>query len=735
MYFELLLICCAGYLMQNMCDRRMLSKEEGQREKQDILLWAGILLLLLIFYQKTASVAQLLCGYLLMGGIFVIWSLRRAVRGIAPAAGFLLKAVLIPVIYSVAVSVYEPSADDGMSGEIVHLWFWIISLLLVFSEKIKAGLQGLDQYMRYEALFRILMVSVPVWCFVIVEQSCNEILDEMDWLFLSGNLVFLLLWYVCLYVIVPCKKWMAGVFLTTGLVFGLANYYVSQFRGSPAMPSDLLSLHTAFQVAGGYAFEITAPVMTGVLYWYAAITLLCCLPDTEKTPGWKGRPAAGSLIVVLCIWCLGHLDIEEQYQMQTVDQWQVNNLYNKKGSVLSFAGLAKKMKVEKPDGYSTRLAEEKLRHAESEQKKAQDPVTPSVIVVMDESFSDLRSLGDFACTQEYLKEWYATDDFACRGSLYVSIYGGFTANTEFEFLTGCSLANCVPGVVPYQIYDLKNVGNLAGMLTDTGYTATAIHPQYKGNWNRMRTYAKFGFDDFLGMEDFEDPRYVRSHISDESSFDKVKEVYEKNRNKQFLFNVTMQNHGGYNPQDLSDEKIIRLKKKPEQYTDVEAYLTLMRESDQAVKELLDYFREVPDPVIVCIFGDHHPGVDKEWIEEVMGKPAADLSLEEAEKKYAVPYMIWANFDTPYEQCEMDTSANYLGALLLENAGLPQSAFTGFLQQMRKEIPVINASGYQTKDGVWHKLDEKDRQGWLEAYAMVQYYAMFDNGRVQDYFLP
>ncbi len=112
---------------------------------------------------------------------------------------------------------------------------------------------------------------------------------------------------------------------------------------------------------------------------------------------------------------------------------------------------------------------------------------------------------------------------------------------EVYFLTGNSIANCASGTVPYQIYDLKNVGNLAGILKADGYQAFAVHPQYKGNWNRMRTYANFGFDDFLGIEDFEDPRYVRSFVSDQSSFDKVIELYEQDRGKQFIFNVTMQN--------------------------------------------------------------------------------------------------------------------------------------------------------------------------------------------------
>lgn len=740
MYFQIVLFCCVGFLLQRgigknrMADGNMTGHSLEDRQacaawaRRHAAVCAGIPVLLVLFTGRMFSVTELLCICAAAGGIVCIRWFLQLMRPAGPAVGICLKMALILLVFYAAVFYYKPEQGSGdISRDMLYVQLFLWSALLVFSRRAREYLEGHGGH----AWFAVLTCITPVWGFYMIERVRNGVLGTMGWLYVTGNIFLLALLHACLYCVLPYKKLAIGSFLTACFVFGLANYYVSLFKGNPVMPNDLLSLNTAFQVAGGYEFQMTGQAAAGLLHWYASVGILCSLPAGKTAAGWKWKAAVGSLAVVLCINAVICLDAEK-YQLGAIDQWTVNNFYNTKGSVLGFAGLVKKLKIEEPEGYSIQRAQQLLENSMDAGNVRKD-WAPAVIAVMDESFSDLRSLGDFSCSQEYLKEWNAMDDYACRGTLYVSTYGGGTANSEFEFLTGNSIANCASGTIPYQIYDLKNTGNLAGILTNDGYQATAVHPQYKGNWNRMRTYANFGFDDFLGSGDFESPRYIRSHISDESSFDKVIELYEQNGGRQFIFNVTMQNHGGYLIEDMAGMDCIQLKKEWEAYTDVQTYLTLMRESDQAVRKLLDYFRNIDEPVIVCIFGDHHPAVSADWIAEVMGKPAEGLSLEDVQKKYAVPYLIWANFETPYEQCSVNLSANYLGALLLENAGLRQSAYTGFLQKMREEIPAVNALGYQTKDGAWHALDEEDESGWMADYRIVQYYAMFEEKREMKYF--
>ena len=218
---------------------------------------------------------------------------------------------------------------------------------------------------------------------------------------------------------------------------------------------------------------------------------------------------------------------------------------------------------------------------------------------------------------------------------------------------------CIIGTILMIIFCvLKNIGNMTDILNRNGYITTAIHPEYKGNWTRTRVYESFGFDTFLNIDNFESPERIHDSVSDCVSFDKVIEVFESSDCPQFIFNVTMQNHGGYDINKMSGFELVELKETWRGFSDVETYLTLIRESDKAIGQLLEYFRTVDRLVIVCIFGDHQPGVNGVWIEEVMGKTKEQITFEEQQRKYCVPYMIWANYDTKKSPQILNTSTPF-----------------------------------------------------------------------------
>ena len=120
----------------------------------------------------------------------------------------------------------------------------------------------------------------------------------------------------------------------------------------------------------------------------------------------------------------------------------------------------------------------------------------------------------------------------------------------------------------------------------------------------------------------------------------------------------------------------------------------------------------------------------------MGKTKEQITFEEQQRKYCVPYIIWANYDMGKSPQTLNTSSNYLGALLLDQAGIDRSDYMKFLVQMQKEIPILNAFGYQTKDEVWHSFEETiEVSKWIYDYKIVQYNAMFDTKRNKKYYIP
>ena len=189
--------------------------------------------------------------------------------------------------------------------------------------------------------------------------------------------------------------------------------------------------------------------------------------------------------------------------------------------------------------------------------------------------------------------------------LFRSILGGLTANTEFEALTGNSLSLLSPAVVPYQNQVQHDMPSLARVLENQGYETMAMHPSGENAWNRNQVYSHFGFDEFIHQGVWEVPyEHIRLFISDECNFKEIVHRYE-NRNPEapfFLFDVTIQNHGGYYKEIPLDIDIVNVGKTDAgemgDVCEVQTYLNLLKTSDDAFGELVAYFEKVEDPVII-----------------------------------------------------------------------------------------------------------------------------------------
>ena len=248
-----------------------------------------------------------------------------------------------------------------------------------------------------------------------------------------------------------------------------------------------------------------------------------------------------------------------------------------------------------------------------------------------------------------------------------------------------------------------------------------MHPYPAENWKRDECYPNMGFDEFLAGDYYKGCETFRNYVSDRADYQKIIELVEQKKNpddKLFVFNVTMQNHGGYDIPLRSDIDLISVEKQYENYGDLINYLTLMRESDKAFIKLLEYFSEQDDPVLICMFGDHQPALDDVFISS-LGEYS---EIADIEKRYITPYIIWGNYDFDLGNENKDMSINYLGANLLKIAGI-HSEYMEYLLDLEKEIPIINQAGYQTADEKWHDISEENDK--LNEYKALQYYELFE----------
>ena len=313
------------------------------------------------------------------------------------------------------------------------------------------------------------------------------------------------------------------------------------------------------------------------------------------------------------------------------------------------------------------------------------------------------------------------------------VFGATTANSEFEFLTGNSMAFAPKGTVPYQLYMKNPTYGLPRLLKESGYRTVAIHANYATNWNRKTAYQYLGFDEFLDFDSFTDPPVIRSSVADLGDYQKIISLTEEKEEGEplFVFDVTMQNHGGYEEEYETAVHLTGIDDMPK----TEQYLTLIRESDQALKYLLDYYRQVEEPTMIVLFGDHQPAVEEEFYEELYGMALEEVAEEDYLRRYITPFLIWTNYETENMHSEA-MSAQYLSVAVLCRANLELSPFLYFVSQMYDTAPVVHAMGYYDSEMVWNSWDdwkEKPEYPMFRQFDYLQYHNMFDRKRIDGLF--
>ena len=315
-----------------------------------------------------------------------------------------------------------------------------------------------------------------------------------------------------------------------------------------------------------------------------------------------------------------------------------------------------------------------------------------------------------------------------KGTAVSSVIGGLTANAEYEFLTGNSIY-FMKNHVPYQQHINGDTYSLVRVLKDRGYGAVAVHPYDAVGYNRPRVYAHFGFDDLITNEDFTPAEMTRNmYISDRDSYAKVIETYEQIRKEgkpAFIFNITMQNHSHYHSGFYGDD-VISLPGREGQFAEAEEYLALIRESDEDILYLLDYFSQAEDPTVVLLFGDHQPNFDTGFYEAAYGKPSGEFTSQDRIRSYEVPFFIWANYDIPEEQ-GLYTSLNFLSALLFDRTGISCTPYQNYLRELYDAVPSVSRNWYVDATGTVYSYHGQNPElaQMLERYWYVQYYHIFE----------
>ena len=511
-------------------------------------------------------------------------------------------------------------------------------------------------------------------------------------------------------------------------IYALINSFVQQFRGNPILPFDIYSIRTAMNVAGEYKFSLTLNQIIFIilsLVYLIIILMIFHFAESKKIRP-LGRNTILTFILIGCVYSLYFSKpIVAKYGI-AVDVWDQAGGFKRNGVALSLMDNASYMAMKKPSNYNSAILEEdmdKVVPTENMYDSISDTEVKNIIVIMNESFSDLSVIGDFDTNVDYLSYYHSLD--AIKAYTYTSVYGGATANSEFEFLTGNSIGLLPRGAMAYTMYMKDGIKSLVDILKNNGFYSTTIHTYWKSGYNREKAYDVLKFDEkhFLDEYELNDDDYHRVYPNDNFTYQKVLDyLNQSNHDKNFVFCVTMQNHGGYYIEGYDAE--VKIEDEPGKYYDVEQYLTSLNSSDQALEKLINYYANSDEPTLIVQFGDHQPRLGDGFYEKLYGKSTDNLTLEETQKKYMTPYLIWANYplDTSVSK---NMSINYLSTMTLQAANIQLPKYNQFLNNLYLKYPVISAIGVIDTQGNYMTLDSLKEDEMINLYERLQYNNMFD----------
>ena len=584
--------------------------------------------------------------------------------------------------------------------------------------------------MPVHPVIRILFALViPLGCFYTFETLTHQ-MSTMIELAKRLNIAFYYWLFLFVFFIAGRTSISMAICVSAIAIIGVGNYFVVMFRSNPIVPWDIYSFETAMSVADNYVFSVD-----WALAEHIAMFILMLIVGVRTNIRLNKKILRPILTVAMCIPAYFYISYLWQDNLERntgLNDTLFNAKYmdSKDGFFVSFILDIHFLQIEEPKNYSDEYALSLLNEQEVEKVETPEEL-PDIIAIMDETFSDPAVLGEFETNKDYMPFVHSIlrGEVANTISGYtdVSVLGGNTANSEFEFLTGNSMAFFPNGSVPYLQYIRDGISTIVPQLEEYGYTTYGTHPYRAKGWNREFIYDLMGFDYryFQGSFPFEDK--LRNYVSDEADFKSILEWRNNTEGPFFMFNVTMQNHSNYGGDfDNFDPQIVAKFKNTYSNKYLNKYLSLMYETDQDVASLLSELSQSDRKTIVVFWGDHQPNdyvvrpIYKEY-----GLDFDNQTYEQQQQRQKTPFFIWANYDIQ-EQTNVEISLNYLNILLFETAGLQLDEYQTFRKNLwQGQIPMMNAVGYRNDDGDLVEYDDapEEIQNLLNEYQNIQYYRM------------
>lgn len=360
---------------------------------------------------------------------------------------------------------------------------------------------------------------------------------------------------------------------------------------------------------------------------------------------------------------------------------------------------------------------------------------PAIIVIMNESWWNLdnRIGEEVIFSADPMQPYHELSGKCSSGYLSTNIYGGGTISSETEFLTGINTKYLLSDAGIYVETRSRKIPSVVDYFHALNYHTTAIHPYYGNFYSRDKIYAQMGFDKVIFEDSMDYTDIYTRYISDESLVRQIIKEYEDGkesaRRNQFIFAVSIANHDrslNYKNDVVEDYPYpIEVTVKNEEVSEAERsdlvntvngiYL-----ANKAFAQLVDYFEQKEEPVLVVMYGDHIPFFSGSVL-KALGLEGNDYESQRCQ--YSVPILMWSNFNDKKIDFTGE-NINYLPQILFEYAGMPETDMTQILQCEKRHFRTDVRRFVENSDGERIKVYSDEQLQMVRYINVVSYDILF-----------
>ncbi len=347
-----------------------------------------------------------------------------------------------------------------------------------------------------------------------------------------------------------------------------------------------------------------------------------------------------------------------------------------------------------------------------------------LIVYMIESFMDPEDLG-LRFTFDPIPHFRALSKHHSSGWAISPVFGGDSANAEFELLTGLATYFLPPGSIPYNRFIDRPIPSLPWLLKHYHYRSIALRADRFRYYNEQHVYPLLGLDSITSLYD-SDPGValdVSGRVpSDDAMVDAI--INESRRGSPyFIFAFPESTHIPWDyPQYLRSSLDIASPHLPEEaHDELKTYLNALHTADRALGRLIGHFARSARRTVIVVLGDHLPALSiPSYLADGYAK---DLGPDEIQRLHRSPILIWANFPTSKEP--ILCSFNYLAGRILRALGIEPTGFLALNEALAARLPVLSTYVQTARGDLLKPADvpEPDR-ALINDFAVIQYDVLF-----------